>query len=517
MVRGRTSMRQIRDVLWLCFEKRLSANEISKSTSVSRGSVQGIIKKAKEIALSLDQINSMKDDALEAIFFPPVVKHNQKKGPVVEPDFLHVHREMKRKGVTLELLWQEYHSQHPNGWCYAHFTKKYRRWKHKINLVMKQEHKAGDKLFVDFAGHTMRIIDRNTGEVHNAQIFVAVLGASNYCFVKAYKSQDSSSWIKAHIDCLTYLDGVPVFVVPDNLKSAVTKACRFEPLINRTYSRLAHHYGFAIMPARPRHPKDKAKAEAGVKLVENWILAALRDRDFFSLEELNEAIAKLLEVINEKPFQKLSGNRKSWFASVDKPALKPLPSTHFEIEQWLVDVPVPRTYHIEIDGHHYSVSHKLVGQEVDARLTDNTVELFHNNQRIASHARSSAEARKSTIKSHMPKAHKLYAGQTSENFIRWAERIGEATTSVVKIILASKPYPQLSFDQCFGLLHYLKNKYSPAELEIACHYARALGTPSYKMVKQLLAMGVHNLPKQLGLEFSTNFQHNNIRGPEYYT
>lgn len=441
------------------------------------------------------------------------------KSAAYELNFEIIHRELKRRDakITLELLWQEYKCNVPEGFSYGHFARLYRMWKRSINLTMRQEHVAGDKLFVDFAGKTKNIIDRSTGEVMPVHFFVATLGASNYSFVYPCFGQDIRSWLQCHVKALEFFGGVPNCVVPDNLKSGVIQHIRFDPKLNRAYRRLAEHYNFVIMPARPYHPQDKAKVEACVGLVETWILGVLRDTEFYSLEHLKAEVDRLVIALNEKPFKKLSGNRRTWFEALDQPALKPLPLMSFEHEQWLIGVPVSRTYHIEIERHHYSVPHNLVGEEVDARITDTTVEILHNDLRVASHPRSFLEGKATSIAAHMPKRHREYAGRTPEKFIAEAEAIGSATVATVKAILASKSYPQLTFDQCFGLLHYLKNKYSAEQLEAACLLALQLGQPTYRLVKELLKIGLKNIPKQFCIELSTNhIEHENIRGPNYY-
>jgi len=511
MARKRINMRQIIEVLELALNRNLSANEIHRSTGISRGKIQAYVKAAKAAGLSWESIGNLDPALLERIFYS-----QKSSGTDVEPDFSKVHQQLKQKGVTRYQVWLEYKDENPQGFCYAYFTKKYKRWKRRINLVMRQEHIAGEKLFVDFAGKTVPVIDRETGAVEMAQIFVAVLGASNYTYAKALPGQDLVSWITAHVDCFNFLGGVTRYVIPDNLKSAVTKTDRYDPVLNRTYRRLAQHYGFTILPARPRKPRDKAKAEFGVRLVEMWILACLRNRDFFSLDELNAAIQELLEKLNAKPFQKLSGCRKSWFESIDAPALQKLPEKVFEQEEWKTEILVPRCYHIDVDAHHYSVPCQYVDERVDLRITDTTVEIFHGLERIASHARRFSQGKKSTTNSHMPEAHKQWAGRSAEKFLEQATQIGKCTRTVIEAILGSQKYPQLSFDKCAGILYGLRKKYSADDVECACQHALRLNTPTYRLVKELLAVGLNNLPSQVLIELSTNIQHENIRGPQYY-
>ena len=518
MVRERVAMRDIKQILKLHFESGMSGNAISQAVGVSRPSVHKCLRAALALGLSPTEVEQLSNADLEQRL--KLYKPRSPADAVDDGlDFECIHRELKRPDakMTLELLWHEYKQKVPGGVSYGHYAKLYRKWKRSINLTMRQEHFAGDKLFVDFAGKTKSVLDRSTGEVQPVYFFVATLGASNYSFVYPCFSQDIRSWLKCHVKALEFFGGVPNCVVPDNLKSGVIQHIRFDPKLNRAYRRLADHYGFVIMPARPYHPQDKAKVEACVGLIETWILGVLRDVEFYSLDELTTEVNRLVSAVNEKPFKKLSGNRRTWFETLDQPALKPLPTVPFEYEQWLVDVPVPRTYHIEIERHHYSVPHSLVGEEVDARITDSTVEILHDDQRIASHQRSFLEGKTTSIAAHMPRRHREYAGRTPEKFIAEAEAIGPATTETVKVILVSKPYPQLSFDQCFGLLHYLKNKYSADQLEAACLLAIQLGQPTYRLVKELLKVGLENIPRQLCIELSTNnISHENIRGSQYY-
>ncbi len=380
---------------------------------------------------------------------------------------------------------------------------------------MRQEHRAGEKLFVDFAGPRVPITCRFTGELRYAAVFVAVLGASNYCYAEACESEGLRDWLAAHVRTLRFLGGCPKFVVPDNLKSAVTKAARFEPQLNKSYLRLAEHYDFGILPARPGKPKDKAKVEKGVQLVEQRILAPIRDRTFFTLDELNQEILQRVAELNNEPFQKLSGCRRSWFETVDAPALKPLPRADFGYEEWDLSVKIPKDYHIAVQKHFYSVPYRLVGELVDVRLTETTIEVFYRNARIASHIRNWAEGRKTTAEEHMPAAHAAYQGMSAEKFLQWADNIGPATAAVITQILKSKPHPQLCFDQCWGILRGLHGKHGAAALEEACHHALSLNSPAYQVVKTILEQGVDRLPKQLSVELP-KVSHPNIRGPNQF-
>lgn len=383
---------------------------------------------------------------------------------------------------------------------------------------MRQIHKAGDKLFIDYSGDTVPINDRLTGEIRQAEIFVAVLGASNYTYADATWTQTLPDWIGSHVRVFRYLGGVTALLVPDNLKSAITKFCRYEPNVNRTYDDLALHYDTAILPARPLRPKDKAKVEVSVLIVQRWILARLRNYQFFSLEELNTAIKKLLFEINNKPFKKLPGTRYSQFVSIDKPALKPLPETDYEYAKFKI-ARVNRDYHVEIDKHYYSAPYLLVREEVDVRWTSNCVELFHNGQRVAIHRRSTLLYTHTTCDEHMPKSHQHYAGYSPESFLDRAMKIGSQTRRVVQNILVGKKHIEQSYRAAQGLLRLAKN-YSPERLEKACDLALAIGSPNRRSVLSILEKGLEQSPleqEEAKTDSVKKPPHENIRGSDYYT
>lgn len=345
-----------------------------------------------------------------------------------------------------------------------------------------------------------------------AQIFVAVLGASSYTYMDASWSQDLHSFIQSNVSALEFIKGVPEYLTPDNLKSAVTEAEPFDPIINKTYQRLAKHYGCAIRPARKLRPKDKAKVEKGVQFGETWVLARLRNYTFFSLAELNEKIQELVAELNRQPFQKMNGSRTSLYQEIDLPALKPLPPTAFEIEDWLTDVKIEKDYHVTVTGHHYSVPHHMRGKRVDIRFTDTIVEILHNNVRVTSHPRNRIENGQSTLDEHRPPQHAEYAGQSAENFLQQAQAIGPFTVQVITAIIEAHPYPQLAFDKCFGILKSLRRKYGDEQLESAAEYSIRIASPSYRIVKA--ALEAESLPQQLTMSLMDS--HENIRGPEEY-
>jgi transposase len=509
MPRERTDMRSVREIIRLSQSLNLSANEIHRITGTSRGTIQNILRRIKDSNLTWPLPAEMDDHSLEAALYG---SEDAKPGKFEEPDWSYIHKELKRRGVNIRLLWEEYSHSTTIRYSYSQFCRRYRKWCKQCDIEMLQIHHAGDKLFVDYAGDTIRVTNRETGEVTYAQIFVGVLGASNYCYCEATENQSLRCWIQAHARMLTTFGGVPKCLVPDNLKSAVTKADRWDPTINETYRRLAEHYGCAIRPARVQKPKDKAKVEKGVQFAETWVLARIRNMEFFSFVELNEVIQEVVEELNDRPFQKLSGTRRTWFDSIDKPALQKLPQKPFEFEEWNIAITVPKNYHIRVDEHHYSVPYKLRNETVDIRKTDDMIEVFHNNTRVASHVRNRIEHGTTTDEEHRAPAHAAYSGLSPEYFLHEAGVVGKSTRLVVQHILAEASYPQLAFDKCFGIVKSLQNKYGAADLERACQFALTAGSPAYPIVKHALKMGVDNLPVQQTISPEFVNSHKNIRG-----
>jgi transposase len=416
--------------------------------------------------------------------------------------------------VTLFLLWQEYRANHPDGYQYSWFCEHYRAWQGKLDMVMRQDHRAGEKLFVDYAGQTVPIIDRATGEIREAQIFVAVLGASNYTYAEATWSQSLPDWIGSHVRCLHFLGGVPELVVPDNLRSGVSKAHRYEPDVNPTYQDMASHYGVAVLPARVRKPRDKAKAEGGVLIVERWILAVLRHRQFFSLVELNAVISELLEKLNARPFRKLPGCRREHFEQLDLPVLQPLPAEPYVYAEWK-KARVHIDYHIAFEGHYYSVPYALIKKEVDVRITRNTIECFHRGNRVASHQRSHHKGRHTTVTGHMPESHRQAGEWSPERLMRWASKTGAATEKLIQTVLGSRKHPQQAYRSCLGILR-LSKPYGDERLEAACRRALTLGSCRYKSIESILKHRLDEQPLEAQQELALPDTHDNIRGPAYY-
>ena len=503
------AVKKIREILRLALECGLSDRQIAKSCCIARSTVQKYMKIIQESELSYDDIQIMDDTTLMALF-KPGRKNNGK--PL--PDWNWIHEEFRKKSVTLQLLWEEYNAVYPDGYQLSQFYELYKRWSRKLNVSMRQVHKAGEKMFVDFAGDTVPICDRHTGKIKEAQIFVAVLGASNYTYAEAVWGQNLFNWVEAHVRAFEYFGGVTELIIPDNLKSGVTVPCLYEPELNETYREMAVHYGTAVIPARIKRPKDKAKGEIGVYVVERWILAALRNRTFFSLEELNHAIKELLEKLNNRKFKKMDGTRLSWFESFEKSILKPLPKERYEYAAWKTPT-VNIDYHIEVEKHYYSVPWHLARQKVKVRYTAKTIEIFHNNKRVASHMRSYVPYQATTVKEHMPERHLKYLEWTPERIIQWGASIGEACAAVMEKIISSKDHPAQGYRSCLGIIR-MGGSYSNERLEAACKRALAINGCGYKSICSILKNGLDKKPLPVTGDSGSQVLHENIRGKGYY-
>jgi transposase len=524
MPRKRVSMRHVREILRL-HSLNLSSRQIGISCRISKTTVSNTIKRAQAAGITWPIPEHLDDLTLEQNVFckeepahalDPNEPTETRTGQV---DWSKVSLELKRKGVTRRLLWHEYHARGEFKFVYSTFTTQYKAWQSNQRVSMRQIHKAGEKVFVDYAGMTIAITNQETGEITPAQVFVATLGASNYTFCEATRTQAVEDWLGSHKRMLEYFAGVPEIVVPDNLKSGVKSPSYYEPEINRAYTEFAEHYGLAVIPARVRKPKDKAKVEVHVQIVEREILAPLRNRTFFSLIEANTAIRELLEVLNARPFQKLEGSRKSMLETLDKPELKALPAEAFQISKWR-KAKINIDYHLEIDGHYYSVPYKFVRENVDVRLTRNTLEVFHTGKRIASHARVADlpkyRGRHSTITEHMPKAHQKHSEWTPQRLVNWANQTGPCTAKVVQTILETRTHPEQGYRSCLGLLR-LGKSYGADRLEAACKRADHLRAYSFKSVQSILQNNLDLKPMQLEEnQREMQFVHGNLRGAAYY-
>ena len=517
MPRERLPMRKIRDVLRL-HAGGLSKRQIAVSMNIGRTSARDYIDRARRAGLGWPLPDDLTDEDLERRLFPSAAAVSPDYRP--SPDWPVLHCELRRSGVTLALLWEEYRAVHPQGFAYSRFCELYRAWKGKLAPIMRQNHVAGEKMFVDYAGATLEVIDGLTGEVREAQIFVATLGASSYTYAEASWTQSLPEWVGSHARAFAYFGGVPAQVVPDNLKSAVVKACLYDPEINRTYGDLAAHYGTAIVPARPRKPRDKAKVEVSVQIVERWILARLRNRRFFSLAEANQAIHELLGVLNGRVTRHLGASRRQLFEALDRPALKPLPAQAYQYAEWK-QRRAGLDYHVEVAKHYYSVPHALAKQKLWARITERTVEIFHKGKRVAAHMRGSGNRRHTTVAEHMPSAHRRYANWTLERIRRDAAANGPNTETLIELILRHRPHPEQGFRSCIGILR-LARSHSGERLEAACERALEIGAHSYSSLASILKNNLdRRKPSQSsklgnGTADKSAIEHGNIRGPQYF-
>src|SRR5580692_9819318 len=507
----RLSMRHIREVLRLHHSVGMSQRAVARSLNLAQGTVSKYLNRTRRAGLTWPLPPELDDDVrLENRLYPPPSDLPSDERP--RPDWAAVHRELRRPGVTMMLLWEEYCDTTSEGFSYSWFCERYKEWAGRVKLSMRQVHIAGDKLFVDYSGHTMEVIDGLTGEVFTAQIFVAVLGASNYTFAEATLTQSLPDWISSHVRAFAFLDGVARQTVSDNLKAGITRACFHEPMVNRTYADLARHYGTAILPARPYHPKDKAKVEVGVQIVGRWILARLRNRSFFSLAALNEAIHGLLVDLNDRELRGWGRSRRQLFDELDRPALMRLPDEPYEYAEWK-RCRVNLDYHVEIAKHYYSVPHSLARQEVEARITARAVEIFLRGQRVASHLRSALPHRPTTVAEHMPSSHRRYRDWTHQSIRSAAAKIGPDTDALIDVILRSRPHPEQGFRSAIGILGLAK-RYGAERLDAACARALLLNARSYKSVAAILKNG-KDKASTATTDAPTLF-HSNIRGRGYY-
>lgn len=513
MAKRRLSVRKIKEVLRLHHENKFSTREIAESLGIGRSTVHDYLCRAQQLGLGWPLPSGCDEGSLENRLFPSAPCPTNEKSQI--PSMEYLHQELKKKGVTLQLLWHEYKAANPDGYQYSQFCHHYHKWVRTLDPCLHQTYRAGEKLFVDYAGQTIDVVDPETGEIQPAQIFVATLGASNYTFAEATRSQDLPSWIRSHVHAFEFFQGATEILVPDNLRAAVTRSCRYEPDLNATYREMAAHYGSVIIPARVGKPRDKAKVESGVLRVSQAILAPLRHRTFFSLIELNGAIGQQLEILNNRRFQKLDTSRRILFETLDRPALKPLPSTPYLYADWK-KATLNIDYHIEVDHHYYSAPYQLIHQTLDVRFTDTLVEILHKGGRVASHRRSYVRAGYSTVREHMPKSHQKYLEWSPSRLIHWAEQIGPHTQKLVACILENRPHPEQGYRSCLGLLR-LGKTYSNERLEAACARAFQIKAYSYKNVQSILKKGLDRQPLVTCSQPTLPLmEHSNLRGKQYY-
>ena len=516
MAQERLSMRKTKEVLRLYYDLKLSKRQVAKSCNLAASTVREYLRRAEAAGIKWPLPDGMDDAALSERLFPEKTVSASLHPPL--PSMEYLHQELRIKGVTRQLLWLEYKEQYPDGYEYSQFCEHYRQWTKHLDVTLRQEYKAGEKMFVDFAGKTVGIINPATGEVTQAQIFVAILGASNYTYALAVPDQGLSSWITAHVRAFAFFGGTTEIIVPDNLKSGVSKPCRYEPDVNATYLDMAQHYGAAVIPARAGKPRDKAKVEAAVLFVTRWIIAALRHHTFFSIPELNTKIAELLVRLNTRKFKKLDTCRKDLFETVERVKLKPLPLRSYEYREWKWAT-VNVDYHIEVDSHYYSTSHTLIGKAVGVWITVRTIDIHVNSTRIALHPRSFVKGAFTTNPEHRPKAHQKYLEWTPSRIISWAEATGPKTAELVAAVMKARPHPEQGYRSCLGILR-LEKRYGKERLEAAANRAMAIKGYSYRSVASILKTGLDQLPLPFtgdaGREVTPPRSHHNVRGSRYY-
>jgi transposase len=507
----RITMRQLRQTLRLHLESRLSLRECSRVLGIAKTTVGDIVRTARAAGVDWALAQTLSDEELEARLYRPAAARASRR---TEPDYAWIHQELKRPGVTLQLLWEEYQRSNPLAYRYTAYCIHYRTWAASLKRSMRQTHPAGERLFVDYAGQTVPIVGADGGETRRAQIFVAVLGASNYTFACATATQTAADWVGSIIAALEFCGGIPRLVVPDQPRALIAKPDRYEPAVSRLVEEFSSHYDVAVLPARPAHPRDKPKVEVGVQIVGRWVLARLRNRRFFSLAELDTAIRELLVDLNARPFKKLPGCRASAFEAIDRPALRPLPASRMVVARFK-PARVGIDYHVELDGHFYSVPHRLVRTLVELRITATTVEAFSGNQRVAVHPYSSRKGAHTTTPEHMPASHRAHREWTPAKLVAWGERIGAACAGVVRWQMEHRPHPEQGYRACLGLQR-LARQYGDTRLEAACARALTIDSPTYRSVNSILAAGLDRQPAPATPAQASLPRHDNVRGPDYY-
>lgn len=499
-------MRKIKDVLRLKLDARLSHEQIAAALKISKGVVAKYAGLASAAGLDWATISELDEPQLER----RLLTKPSKPATYVLPDYGRIHQELRRKGVTLMLLWEEYQAEYADRptYRYTQFCEHYKTFAKRLKRSMRQTHRAGEKMFIDYAGPTIAVADGG-----RAHIFVAALGASSYTFAWATPRETMADWLDATARALTFFGGVPQLIVPDNPRAMIANPDRYEPRSNETVQDFARHYGTSVLPARPYHPQDKAKVESAVQVVERWMLARLRHQRFGSVAEVNGALSPLLQRLNQRPFQRLPGCRASAFAALDAPALLALPAQPYELAHFKT-VKVHIDYHVELEGHRYSVPQSLVGQTLQARITRQAVEFLHRGQRVASHMRSNQRGGFTTVTEHMPASHRAHMQWTPRRLIHWGQDIGPATAVTVTRLLEQHKHPEHGYRACLGLFSLAK-RYGKERLEAACALALQLGAYQYRHVRDILANNRDCTPDTAPSAW-TSPHHAHVRGPGYY-
>ena len=515
MPRPQTTMRSIRDCLRLRLCDGLSLRQIGQSLSLPHSTVADHIRRGTAAGLtSWAEVDALDDEALRALLWASNADTGSAAPARPEPDFAHVRRELRRKGVTLILLWLEFNEANPGGYSYPTFCRHYRTWRARVDVTMHQDHVAGQKLFIDFSGLTIPISRDDLTVAYEAELFVCTLGTSSLLYAEALRSQGLEHWIGAHVRAFAFYGGVPELLVPDNLRSAVTRAHRYEPDLNATYQELATHYGTAILPARPYKPRDKAKVEVGVQVAQRWVVAPLRHQRFFELSALNEAIFSLTEAVNDKAMSHGDGSRRQLFETFDRPALRGLPAHRYEFAAWK-RAKVNIDYHVGVETNFYSVPYTLARGVVEVRVTSKVIEIFANHRRVASHQRSYGTRCYVTNPEHMPSSHRRHAEWTPSRMLAWAQQTGPATEEVVSQIMERRPHPEQGFRAVMGVMRLAK-RFSPERLEAACVRACTAQAYSFRSIESILSQGLDQRPLPSSTPQRTTPVHENLRGPDYY-
>jgi len=511
MPQARISMRKVKDLLRMKWSSGLSHRQVAGALSIGPTTVTNCLQRARLAGLeSWEAVEALSNEELESRLYPRPRSGRECPGP----DWTEVDQELRKKGVTLSLLWQEYKEEHAEGYQYSRYCELYRRWKKHNKLAMRQEYRAGEMQFVDFSGLRVPIWKLGGAEVaFEAEIFVSCLGASDLIYGCAVRTQELVDWVESHRRAFEFYGGCAEIVVPDNLKSGVTRPCRYDPEINRTYREMARHYGVAVIPARSGKPQDKAKVDQAVQMIQRWVLAPLRHERFTHVGQLNEAMAPLLTAVNDRPMRVLGISRRALFERVERTALQALPKAPYEVADWLRRKVGP-DYHIEVERHYYSVPYTLVGKQLEVRLTARVVEFFERDRRVASHARSFMPGRHTTCAEHMPPAHRAHASWTPERIRRWVGRTGPEARRMADEIMSSRLHPQQGFRACLGLIR-LGKSYGTDRLEAACRRALAAGATSYRSVASILKSGLDRQELEPPAE-DRKVEHDNVRGAEYY-
>jgi transposase len=507
-------MRKIKEILRLRYEQMLGQRQIARSINVSQSTVHEYLTKAEAAGVSWPLSEEWDEARLQAALFPPAqIPAKEATRPM--PDFAVLRQQRQQhRDLTLELLWEEYREQNPEGYSYSRFCKLYRDWKKQQDVVLRQEHRPGEKLFIDWAGATIPI-HRRDGSITDAALFVSALGVSSYTYAEVTWNQAMENWLKVQMNAFEFYGGCPHLLIPDNTKTGVIRACLYDPDLNPTYQAFAEHYRVAVMPARPYKPRDKAKVESAVQVVQRWIVMRLRHRRFLSLSECNEAVHDLLGYLNQRPFRKRrEESRASLFAKTDRPVLQALPSARYDLSEWSF-ARVNIDYHIAFDANFYSVPYALVGQRLDVRATPATVEIFHNGKRVASHLRSRGSHQSITEAAHRPKSHQAHLEWTPSRIVDWAGKVGPHTAQVVRHILDEKPHPEMGYRACLGLIR-LAGKYSPERMEAACQRGLLTGAMQYRHIRSMLEHKLDSRPLPEQEPPRPAPDHENLRGAEYF-